>query len=145
MPRSHDRVNSKMHRCKVDPTGRILAITYGGFVGPQEVLWSIIWHHAPALGQIQNLGPHRLMSRLKSNTTPGNTLRTRPYLLSTPGSKRWMSMVMANDEDSDFVANDAEQEVIREPPLIRSPAKEKSLPGKSAMALPTKPLPGVKS
>jgi hypothetical protein len=37
MHRSHDRVNSKMHRCNVDPTGRILAITYGGFVGPQEV------------------------------------------------------------------------------------------------------------
>jgi hypothetical protein len=32
-----------------------------------------------------------------------------------------MSMVMADDEDSDFVANDAEQEVIREPPQIRSP------------------------
>ena len=47
-----------------------------------------------------------------------------------------MSMVMADDEDSDFVANDAEQEVIREPPQIRSPAKEKSLPSKSAMALP---------
>jgi hypothetical protein len=30
--------------------------------------------------------------------------------LSTPGSKRWMSMVMADDEDSDFVANDAEQQ-----------------------------------
>jgi hypothetical protein len=28
-----------------------------------------------------------------------------------------MSMVMADDEDSDFVANDAEQEVIREPIL----------------------------
>jgi hypothetical protein len=28
---------------------------------------------------------------------------------------------------------------------IRSPAKEKSLPSKSAMALPTNPLPGVKS
>src|ERR1700686_611783 len=42
-------------------------------------------------------------------------------LLSTPGSKRWMSMVMADDENSDFVANDAEQEVIREPPQIRSP------------------------
>jgi len=27
-----------------------------------------------------------------------------------------MSMVMPDDEDSDFVANDAEQEVIREPP-----------------------------
>jgi hypothetical protein len=32
-----------------------------------------------------------------------------------------MSMVMADDEDSDFAANDAEQEVIREPPQIRSP------------------------
>ena len=29
------------------------------------------------LGQIQNLDPHRLMSRLKSKTTPGDTLRTR--------------------------------------------------------------------
>jgi hypothetical protein len=28
-------------------------------------------------------------------------------------------MVMADDENSDFVANDAEQEVIREPPQIR--------------------------
>jgi hypothetical protein len=27
-----------------------------------------------------------------------------------------MSVVMADDENSDFVANDAEQEVIREPP-----------------------------
>src|SRR4029077_20890382 len=36
-------------------------------------------------------------------------------LLSKPGSKRWMSMVMADDENSDFVANDAEREVIREP------------------------------
>ena len=31
------------------------------------------------LGQIQNLDPHRLMSRLKSKTTPGDTLRTRLY------------------------------------------------------------------
>jgi len=31
------------------------------------------------------------------------------------------------------------------PPQIRSPAKEKSLPSKSAMALPTNPLPSVKS
>jgi hypothetical protein len=31
------------------------------------------------LGQIQNFDPHRLMSRLKSKTTPGDTLRTRPY------------------------------------------------------------------
>jgi Zn-dependent alcohol dehydrogenase len=31
------------------------------------------------LRQIQNLGPHRLMSRLKSKSTPGDALRTRPY------------------------------------------------------------------
>jgi len=30
-------------------------------------------------------------------------------------------MVMADDENSDFVANAAEQKVIREPPQIRSP------------------------
>jgi hypothetical protein len=29
-------------------------------------------------------------------------------LLSTPGFKRWMSMRMADDENSDFVPNDAE-------------------------------------
>jgi len=40
-------------------------------------------------------------------------------LLSTFGSKRWISMVMADDENSDFVANAAEQKVIREPPEIR--------------------------
>ncbi|MFZ2077425.1 MAG: hypothetical protein WAV38_12415 [Xanthobacteraceae bacterium] len=54
-------------------------------------------------------------------------------------------MVMADDQNSDFVANAAEQKVITEPPQIRSPAKEKSLPSKSAMALPTNPLPSVKS
>ena len=54
-------------------------------------------------------------------------------------------MVMADDENSDFVANAAEKKVIREPRQIRSRAKEKSLPSKSAMALPTNPLPGVKS
>jgi hypothetical protein len=31
-------------------------------------------------------------------------------------------MVMAGDQNSDFVANAAEQKVIREPPEIRSPA-----------------------
>ena len=31
------------------------------------------------LGQIQNLHPHRLVSRLKSKSTPGDTLRIRPY------------------------------------------------------------------
>jgi hypothetical protein len=32
-----------------------------------------------ALEEIQNLGPRRLMSRLKSKTTPGDTLQIRPY------------------------------------------------------------------
>ena len=32
-----------------------------------------------ALGEIQNLDPHRLMSRLKSKTTLGDTLQIRPY------------------------------------------------------------------
>ena len=41
-------------------------------------------------------------------------------LLSTSGSKRWIWMVMADDENSDFVANAAEQKVTREPPQIRS-------------------------
>jgi hypothetical protein len=36
--------------------------------------------------------------------------------LSTSGSKRWISTVMADDQNSDFVTNAAEQEVIREPP-----------------------------
>ena len=53
-------------------------------------------------------------------------------------------MVMADDQNSDFVTNAAEQKLIREPPQIRSPAKEKSLPSKSAVALPTNPLPSVK-
>jgi hypothetical protein len=48
-------------------------------------------------------------------------------------------MVTADDQNSDFVVNGAEQKVIREPPQSRSPAKEKSLPSKSAMALPCKP------
>jgi hypothetical protein len=39
-------------------------------------------------------------------------------------------MVMADDANSDFVVNAAEQKVMREPPQIRSPAKEKSLPSK---------------
>jgi hypothetical protein len=38
--------------------------------------------YSKSLGQIHNLVPHRLMPRLKSKTTPGDTLRTRPY--STP-------------------------------------------------------------
>ena len=74
-----------------------------------------------SLGQIQNLDPDHLMSALKSRTAPGDTLPRSAILLSTPGSKRWMSMVMADDENSDFVANDAEQKVIWEPSQIRSP------------------------
>ena len=37
-------------------------------------------------------------------------------------------MVTADDQDSDFVGNAAQEEVISEPPQIRSPVKEKSLP-----------------
>jgi hypothetical protein len=54
-------------------------------------------------------------------------------------------MVIPDDQNSDFVVNAAELKVIREPPQIRSQAKEKSLPSKSAMALPTNPPPSVKS
>ena len=51
-----------------------------------------------SLGQIQNLDPDHLMSALKSRTAPGDTLPRSAILLSTPGSKRWMSMVMADDD-----------------------------------------------
>ena len=51
-----------------------------------------------SLGQIQNLDPDHLMCALKSRTAPGDTLPRSAILLSTPGSKRWMSMVMADDE-----------------------------------------------
>ena len=54
-------------------------------------------------------------------------------------------MVTADDQNSHFVVNAAEQKVIREPPQIRSPAKEESLPSKSATERPTNPLPSVKS
>jgi hypothetical protein len=48
-------------------------------------------------------------------------------------------------ENSDFVANAAEQKVIREPRKFALRPSKKSLPSKSAMALPTNPLPSVKS
>ena len=53
-------------------------------------------------------------------------------------------MVMADDQNSDFVVQRRGTEIVRGPPQIRSPAKEKSLPSKSAVALPTNPLPSVK-
>ena len=65
------------------------------------------------LGQIQNLDPHRLISRLKSKSTSGDTLRNSAIHLSTSGPKRWISMVMADDANSDFVGNTAEQKVIK--------------------------------
>ena len=73
--------------------------------------------------------PHRLMSRLKSKTTPGDTLSTRPYYCRGRDSKDG-SMVMADDENSDFVVNAGEQKAIREPPQIRSPAAENRCPAK---------------
>src|ERR1700722_7027823 len=61
--------------------------------------WLFLKHlRSKTLGQIQNLRPPRLMFPLKSKTPPGDTLSARTYLLSTPGSKRWMSMVLADDE-----------------------------------------------
>jgi len=54
------------------------------------------------------------MSRLKSKTT-----RQTLFKLGHTPIHVWIQkmdiVVMADDEDSDFVANDAEQEVIREP------------------------------
>ena len=55
-----------------------------GFKSPRAEIPTFKWLflnnlRSRTLGQIQNLDPHRLMSRLKSKTTPGDTLRTRPY------------------------------------------------------------------
>ncbi len=52
------------------------------------------------LGQIQNLDPHRLMSRLKIQVHSRRHSLNSAILLSTSGSKRWISMVMADDETS---------------------------------------------
>ena len=42
--------------------------------------WFVVKHlRSKMLGQTQNLVPHRMLSRLKSKTTPGDTLRTRLY------------------------------------------------------------------
>ena len=60
------------------------------------------------LGQIQNLRPHRLMSPTKIQNHSRRHTSSSAILLLTPGSKRWMSMVMADDENSDFVTNDSE-------------------------------------
>jgi hypothetical protein len=61
-------------------------------------------------GKIQNRDPHRLMSRLN----PRLLQATLFELGHTPIDAwiRWISIVMADDENSDFVANVAEQEVI---------------------------------
>ena len=64
-------------------------------------------------GQIQNLDPHRLISALKSKTTPGDTLPARPYSYRRLNPKDGSRWVMADDENWDFAANDTEQEVIR--------------------------------
>jgi hypothetical protein len=54
-----------------------------GFKPPRAEMPAFKWLvlnnlRSKTLGQIQNLDPHRLMSRLKSKTTPGDTLPARP-------------------------------------------------------------------
>jgi hypothetical protein len=71
-------------------------------------------------GQIQNLDPHRLMSRLKFKSTPGDTLRTRPY------SYRLLDPKMEIDGDGgrrEFGLRGQRRgtESDKEPPQIRSP------------------------
>jgi hypothetical protein len=65
------------------------------------------------LGQIQNLDPHRLMVPIKIQVHSRRHSSNSAILLSTSGSKRWISMVMADDENSDLAANAAEQKVTR--------------------------------
>jgi hypothetical protein len=66
------------------------------------------------LEQIQNLVRHRL----RPDWNPG-PLQSTLFKLGDTSLHAWIQkmdvMVMADDEDSDFVANDAEQEVIWEP------------------------------
>jgi hypothetical protein len=50
------------------------------------------------LGQIQNLDPHRLMVPTKIQVHSRRHSSNSAILLSTSGSKRWISMVMADDE-----------------------------------------------
>jgi hypothetical protein len=72
-------------------------------------------------GQIQNLDPPPPDVPIKIQVHSRRHSSYSAILLSTSGSKRGKSMVMADDENSDFVGNAAEQKVIREPPQIRSP------------------------
>ena len=57
-----------------------------GFKSPRAEIPTFRWLFlknlgSKAFGQIQNLDPHRLMSRLKFQSTPGNILRTRHTLI----------------------------------------------------------------
>jgi hypothetical protein len=74
-----------------------------GFKSPRAGMPTFKWLYLKNLrsmpfGQIQNLVPHRLMSRLQSKTTPGDTLQIRPYSwrLDPKG------MEMADNEHSAF-------------------------------------------
>jgi hypothetical protein len=72
------------------------------------------------LGQIQNLDPHRLVSRLKSKSTPGDTLRIR----HTPIDVWSPKMDIDGDggrREFGLRGQATEQKVISEPPQIRSP------------------------
>jgi hypothetical protein len=50
------------------------------------------------LGKIQNLDPHRLMVPIKIQVHSRRHSSHSAILLSTSGSKRWISTVMADDE-----------------------------------------------
>jgi hypothetical protein len=96
------------------------------------------------LGQIQNLYPHRLMSRLKSKTTPDDTLRTRPY------SYRRLDLKDRFDGDTGrpefgLRGQRGGTESNKGTAANSLSSQGKSLPSKSALALPTNPLPSVKS
>jgi hypothetical protein len=92
--------------------------TKSGFKSPRAEMPTFKWFFLRYLcskkhGQIQILDPHRLISALKSKTTPGDTLPARPYSYRRLNPKDGSRWVMADDANLDFAANDTEQEVIR--------------------------------
>ncbi len=60
------------------------------------------------------------MSRLKIQVHSRRHSSNSAILLSTSGSKRWISMVMADDENSDFVGNARGTESVTATCLFRS-------------------------
>jgi hypothetical protein len=88
------------------------------------------------LGQIQNRAPHRLMSRLKSKTIPGDALRTRLY------SYRRLDLKDRFDGDTgrpEFGLRGQRGGTESNKGIAANSlsSQGKSLPSKSALALPT--------